>query len=602
MPANVSSSRLANLVARAICAGFANFHSAFHQISQRASDRFVRRDWHGLNADARQRLEVRDQVLRGLLQQLRGQLGDRLRSRTLWIGIKAVYSGLIQERDDWELAETFFNSVTRRIFTTVGLDTEIEFVHTDYATPPTPCRAPIYRDYQAETIAELVREVLTDHGELQLSAASIAQGAQQVAERIQAELPSLADTEPQVAAQFASAVFYRGEHAYLIGRATLGRLVVPLVLCLANDLQGTHVDAVLLEASDVSLLFSFTRSYFLVEVARPYDMVAFIQSLIPHKRVAEIYISLGYNKHGKTELYRHSLSHLATSQDKYRLADGQRGMVMVVFTMPSYPVVFKIIRDRFDFPKDCSRSSVIERYNLVFKHDRAGRLVDAQEYEYLVLDRKRFCQDLLEVLTRQASESVVVEKDRVVIKHCYAERRVTPLNIYLQQEDIEAQREAVVDYGRAIKDLALTNLFPGDLLPKNFGVTRTKRVVFYDYDEVCLLSECNFMKLPDTGNYDDDIAGEPWFGVGPNDIFPEEFMHFLGLPPDLKQLFIQQHGDLLSREYWNELKQRIVAGELFHVSPYAAERRLDRAPRSCALLPAPSDIRHSSLTSATAVR
>jgi isocitrate dehydrogenase kinase/phosphatase len=243
--------------------------------------------------------------------------------------------------------------------------------------------------------------------------------------------------------------------------------------------------------------------------------------------------------------------------------------------MPSFPVVFKIIKDRFDFPKECNRQQVIDRYRQVFKHDRAGRLVDAQEYEYLVLDRSRFDDQLLSELSRHAANTVSIEGDQVVIKHCYAERRVKPLDVFLREANEEVARAAVMDYGRAIKELALSGLFPGDLLLKNFGVTRNNRVVFYDYDEISLLSACNFRKLPDTGNYDDEIAGEPWFGVGSNDIFPEEFIHYLGLSPNLRKGFVEHHGDLLEAAFWSGLKNCLDAGELFHVPPYANCKRLD---------------------------
>ncbi len=588
-PAPVSTSRLANGAARMIRAGFARFHDTFRGITRHAGQRFVRRDRRGLQEDARKRMEVRDQVLRQLLGDIRSILDDRFQSRLMWVGIKAVYSGLIEHRDDWEFAETFFNSVTRRVFSTVGIDPEIEFVHTDYATPPTPSHEAVYRAYRGQSTDDLIRKVLADHPEVQLSPSSIQQDATRVAKRVALELESLAAGEEVIEAQFVKAVFYRGEQAYLMGRFFLESRVIPLVLCITNDERGPHVDAVLMTQDDVSLLFSFTRSYFLVEVRRPHDIVEFIHSLIPRKRVAEIYISLGYNKHGKTELYRDALRHLANSQDNYQLAEGNRGMVMVVFTMPSYPVVFKVIRDHFDFPKECSRQDVINRYHLIFNHDRAGRLVDAQEYEHLVLDRRRFEPELLEELLREAGETVSVDGDDVIIKHCYAERRVTPLNVYLQQAESQDALNAVIDYGQAIKDLALTNLFPGDLLPKNFGVTRSKRVVFYDYDEVCLLTECNFRKIPKTGNYDDEMAAEPWFGVGPNDIFPEEFIYFLGLTPPLKQAFLRRQGDLLRADYWNSLKQRITAGELFHVPPYAEEKRLGARSKRPPLSPWPVD-------------
>lgn len=577
MSHHVPISRLAREVALSICRAFDKFQEEFRAITRRAPRRFAERDWRGMQADGAQRLDVYEQRLGRTVTKIEHQLGDRLQSRLVWIGAKSAYSALIHQRDDWEIAETFFNSVTRRIFTTVGVDAEIEFVHTDYESPPTAARNPPFARYAAgPTLTDTMQPILGDYALLP-DDASRARAAAAAGTKLAAQLrkhEASADIE-RVDIQCVDmlrTVFYRGEYAFLVGRLRTAGELLPLVLCFRHAPAGIDLDAVLTAEDDVSLLFSFARNYFLVDVDRPYDLVRFIKSIIPRKPTAEIYISLGYNKHGKTELYRHALRHLASSTDKYQLAAGQRGMVMTVFTMPSYPVVFKIIRDQFDYPKDCTRQDVIDRYRLVFKHDRAGRLIDAQEYKYLVLDRDRFADDLVDELLQVASQTVILREEKVVIKHCYAERRVAPLNIYLQEADDDAARAAVIDYGQAIKDLARTNIFPGDLMLKNFGVTRQKRVVFYDYDEVCLLTDCNFRELPPGSDYDEEIAAEPWYAVARSDVFPEEFRYFLGLPPPLRSLFEEHHGELLTVDYWRDLKQRLAAGELFHVAPYYTAR------------------------------
>lgn len=572
------TSRLAKEVARAIDDAFATYRAEFRALTQRAGERFCRRDWRAMADDAKQRLLVRAETIKRLLGRIRSMLGERLEDQNVWVGAKAVYSGLIDQRDDWELAETFFNSVTRLIFTTVGVDAEIEFVHSDHASPPKPAAVEVFRRYEAATWPTLIENILRDHPALGLSEPALHVGAASVAARL---VPRLADQEPGAApaAEVVTAPFFRGERAYLIGRvptATEPSYWLPLVLCFYHDEGELAVDAVLLDESDVRLLFSYTRSYFHVDAERPHDLVQFLKTLMPHKSRAEIYISLGYHKHGKTELYRHALRHLATSSDCYQLAEGTRGMVMTVFTMPSYPVVFKIIKDACDDPKQCTRREVIERYRLVFEHDRAGRLIDAQEYEYLVLNRRRFADELLSELLDRAKRSVTVEGDGVIIKHCYAERRVTPLDLYVRQASPLAARAAVIDYGQAIKDLAITNLFPGDLLLKNFGVTRQNRVVFYDYDEVRLLTECRFLNIPETDDVALEMAEEPWFGVGREDVFPEEFIHFLGLSRELRTVFLEHHGELLTPEYWLHLQRRLKAGELFYVPPYAESKRLPR--------------------------
>ncbi len=464
----ISTSRLANQAARAMREAFDRFQAEFREITLRARQRFAERDWHGMQADSGQRLGVYASAVEDVVARVSEMLGHRVNSRLVWVSIKAVYSGLILDRDGWEIAETFFNSVTRRVFTTIGVDNEIEFVHTDYPSPPTPSKETGFRRFEGQSTADLIYNVLADFPDLCLAEATMRRDAKAVANRIHKRLSAggkhdagHAELNAEQNAEMIKSIFYRGEYAFLIGRLTVGPQTIPLVLCLRHTERGAYVDAVLTKEDDVSLLFSYTRSYFHVDVERPFDMVRFIKSIIPRKRSAEIYISLGFTRHGKTELYRNALRHLARTKDKYQLAPGQRGMVMVVFTMPSYPVVFKIIKDHFDYPKDCSRQDVIDQYHLVFAHDRAGRLMDAQEYKYLVLDRHLFADELVEELLRVAGQTVSVENDRVVIKHCYAERRVTPLNVYLQDASEKDARAAVIGYGDAIKDLALTNLFPG---------------------------------------------------------------------------------------------------------------------------------------------
>jgi isocitrate dehydrogenase kinase/phosphatase len=338
------------------------------------------------------------------------------------------------------------------------------------------------------------------------------------------------------------------------------------------------VDALLLDENDVSILFSFARSYFQVEVERPFDLVRFLKSILPRKRDAELYISTGYNKHGKTELYRDLLHHLAASDDKFEIARGDKGMVMAVFAMPAFDVVFKIIKDRFAYPKKTTRQDVLDKYRLVFRHDRAGRLVDAQEFEHLQFARNRFTEDLLRELQEVAANTVLIEGDNVIIKHCYVERAIIPLNIYLSEAGTKAAIAAALDYGQAIKDMAISNIFPGDMLLKNFGVTRHNRVIFYDYDELCLLESCNFRAIPQSAYYEDDLADEPWFAIQENDYFPEEFEHFMGLAGPIQSAFREQHANLFTVAYWHSVQARLTEGEVIDIFPYKADLRLKNLP------------------------
>ena len=382
------------------------------------------------------------------------------------------------------------------------------------------------------------------------------------------------NTSPIDAIDMIPAVFYRNQGAYLVGRIKSGDQVMPLTLALQHPAGGIVVDAVLLSADEVSIIFSFTRSYFHVEVQRPRDLVRFLKSFMPRKPIAELYIAIGYNKHGKTELYRDLMRHIEQSTDTFEIARGDRGMVMCVFTLPSFDVVFKVIRDRFAYPKTSSRRDVMERYQLVFKHDRAGRLADVQEFEHLAFARDRFSPDLLSELAGEAAETVAIGSRIVEIKHVYVERRMTPLNLYIREAKLSDACKAIVDYGQAVRDLAATNIFPGDMLLKNFGVTRHGRVVFYDYDELCLVTDCQFREMPTAADDSDEFGAEPWFYVGPTDIFPEEFINFMGLGGELRETFLKAHGEILTAQYWQGIQARHRAGELLDIIPYPCSQRL----------------------------
>jgi isocitrate dehydrogenase kinase/phosphatase len=574
MTQRLTDSRLAGIGAKTIYQAFGTYNEQLGNITSRAKKRFEEQDWLGLQADATKRLGLYNRMVDLLEAAVRDLLAERLHDKLIWAAMKAVYSGLIIDNDNWELAETFYNSVTRRIFTTVGVDPQIEFVATDFETPPTQARTSIYRTYRRpETTADLVQQIVADYG-FKAKFASLSHDAHLAAGQIEKKLQEIGALRTVDRAEMVKSGFFRGMGAYFVGRLFSGPHLIPFVLAFIHTPEGIVIDGVLLDEDSISILFSFARSYFHVDVSRPYDLVQFLHTIMPRKRTAELYISLGYNKHGKTELYRDLLHHLAYSEDQFEIARGQRGMVMIVFDMPTYDMVFKLIKDHFNYPKDATRKDVMAKYDLVHRHDRAGRLVDAQSFEYLQFERQRFTTDLLEELLEEASETVSADEEYVVIKHAYVERRVIPLDIYVEEASESAAISAVYDYGCAIKDLAKSNIFPGDMLLKNFGVTRHGRVVFYDYDELCFLLDCKFRRFPPTASYEDELASEPWFHVNEGDIFPEEFAHFLGLSGELRETFTKLHGDLFDAGFWRKTQERLKAGEGIHIFPYTRSQRL----------------------------
>ena len=501
-------------------------------------------------------------------------MGSRLHVRPVWRATKAVYSSLIARSLRWEIAESFFNSLTRRVFATEGVDPTIEFVDTDFDAPPATHDAELCYLYRGAPLLELLQQALSaeESGGFRIDLwRDLNAAAKAAAERIERALPS----HIPVRLEIFRGVFYRGRGAYLVGRIFADDIATPLGFCVRHpDENGLALDAVLIGESDLAILFSYTRAYFRVAVPSPYELVQWLRELMPLKRVADLYNAIGFNRHAKTEFYRDFVSHLQHSRDRFGAAEGARGMVMLVFTLPSYDVVFKLVRDKFDAPKDIDRADVLRRYRIVFEHDRAGRLVEAYEFEHLRIARDRFEPPLLAELMRAASRTVKIDGADVVIAHAYVERRVRPLNLLFAECDEEAAIAGACDWGQSIKDMARSNIFAGDLLTKNFGLTRRGRVVFYDYDELTLLTDCNFREMPQARSYDEEIAAEPWFSVRPNDIFPEEFPNFLSFPPAAREALFARHGDLFHPDFWRAVQEKLRAGELPEIPPYAPERRL----------------------------
>ena len=567
-----SDSRLANEGAHVIASAWSDLFDRFTIVTRRARHRFLASDWAAIAADHGERLDMYATFVARAEADIRSLLGDRLHDRDVWIGMRAVYSGLVHLRSDWEIAETFYNSITRRIFTTVGVDQRIEFVSSDYEVrSPGPVRS-LVSTYDVMDPGAALRRVLVDRG-LADAAGQLEMDTKLAGERLIERADQLGESEV-TAIEVLSMVFYRGSAAYLVGQMKAGRKTTPIALCLVQSPEGIRIDAVLTTENELSILFSFTRSYFHVAIEHPHDVVEYLQQLMPRKRRAELVISLGFSKHGKTELFRELRNHLDDSSDRFELAAGVPGLVMVVFTLPGFDVVFKVMRDRFGAPKQITRDRVKNRYRLVFRHDRAGRLVDAQEYEHLSFRADRFDPELLDHLVNECSRSVALDGDTVHIAHSYVERRVTPLDLYVERFADSVAEAAILDYGQAIKDLAASGIFPGDMLLKNFGVTRHGRVVFYDYDELTTLDECTFRTIPTSDDPYDDMAADPWFSVGPGDVFPEEFATFLGLSGHLRDAFHEHHADIFAASAWRGWQRSVSDGERLEVFPYKDEQRL----------------------------
>ncbi len=565
----------ADAVARSIRDAFEDYHARFAQISGRARRRFESRDWNAARNDAVERIALYDQCIDECMLRLRTLLLGQTHDRTLWAQVRDSFAAQLHGLIDQELYKTFYNTLTRRFFRTQGVDTRIEFVALDIE-PTDAITHPVARHNYAVSETRPVDAFMRVLGDYPFDVpyAHRTRCAAAIAVRLQDDLAHWGE-QPVRGIELLETVFYRERRAYLVGRVFGEHRFSPCVIALVNDADGLRSEAVLTRRNDVAQLFGISRSYFQADLPTVGDAVVFLRSLLPHKPIDELYTMLGRAKQGKTERFRTFFRHFQAQPNEQLVhADGTPGMVMAVFTLPSYPLVFKLIRDRFAYPKTMSREQVEDKYALVFNLDRVGRLLDAQPYRSLRFPRARFAPALLAELLQGCACSLREDGDDLIFELCYVQRRLRPLNLYLREQTAEAAREAALDYAQAIKDMARNNIFPGDMLLKNFGVSRQGRAVFYDYDELCLVTDCTFRDWPQPRNDEEAMSAEPWFHVAARDVFPERFALFMGLPAASLQAVKRAHGELFDPQWWRALQARLREDDYPDAPPYPESLRL----------------------------
>ena len=566
-------------LAATILYGFDEYRSRFKEITADASRRFRDAAWREAQQASADRINLYDEKVEETLARLQRTFDDEeLTHCECWREARGHYAELISQRLDYELAETYFNSLFCSIFHHRHIRNDWMFVYSSREAAAHHSGLTLTRRRCVEgDWARALRWALAE-APLETPFENLDRDVRLGADFLSHHLPAAILDAVDAEVELLKSVFYRNKGAYLVGRIRGGGEQVPLVLPILHGerqeaSEGLHLDTVIIEPEEVSIIFSFTRAYFQVEVQVPGEFVDFLQELMPDKPEGELYSAIGFYKHGKTEFFRGLNRQVAKREDKFIIPPGVRGMVMAGFVLPSYRTVFKIIKDRFDPSKEMSRDNVRDKYHLVKRHDRVGRMADTQEFSNFIARADHFAPECLEHLLEVAPSTVYLKDDKVIIKHCYTERMMTPLNLYLEQCD-EAEIQAVLkDYGNAIKQMAAANIFPGDMLLKNFGVTRHGRVIFYDYDEICYLTECNFRHIPEPMYPEQELSSEPWYSVGPNDIFPEEFGPFLFADIRLRKLFYELHPELFDADYWKGLQQAIRDGRVIDVYPYRNKQR-----------------------------
>lgn len=568
--------RIELLIAQTILQGFDAQYGRFLEVTSGAQQRFENANWPAVQAAMKQRIHLYDHHVGLVVAQLKCITGQHFYDAAFLIRIKECYSELLPDYPRAEIAESFFNSVYCRIFKHRDLTADKLFIFSEQPVrKPQNCSRPLSREYpvQGNLIAALSK--VLDDLPVRLPWEEANRDVDYIATALQQRFSAewLADADIEIATE----LFYRNKAAWIIGKIRAGSQVFPLLLPVHLSHQNQlFVDTCLTEGNDASIVFGFARSYFMVYAPQPGALVEWLREILPAKTTAELYSAIGCQKHAKTECYREHLRFMAQTDESFIIAPGVKGMVMLVFTLPGSDRVFKVIKDNFAPQKEVTEAQVMACYQLVKEHDRVGRMADTQEFEHFVLPKKNISTELMTELQREVPAKIEDLGDSIALRHLYIERRMTPLNLYLEQASDAQLHDVIEEYGNAIKQLAAANIFPGDMLFKNFGVTRHGRVVFYDYDEICYMTEVNFRDIPAARYPEDELASEPWYSIAPGDVFPEEFRHFLCSDKRLGQIFESLHDDLFSAGYWRGLQQRISEGHVEDVFAYRRSQRFSR--------------------------
>ena len=575
----------AHHIALALIQGFNKHYKLFRATSKNAKTRFEQADWLGVHKAVRERIRFYDDRVDECVERLHDEFDSQSLDDATWQQVKLLYIGLLLNHKQPELAESFFNSVTTKILHRDYFRNDFIFVRPTLSTENIEAEfAPTYRSYYAITdgLRGAIRKIVDDFN-WQRPFADLERDVNYVYHAVRQYLKGMPAREVNFQIQVLGSAFYRNKAAYIIGKAINGSAEYAFAIPVLHDGNGQlYLDTILLDAWRIGLLFSLSRAYFMVDMEVPSGFVQFLRSILPNKPRSELYIMLGLGKQGKTMFFRDFIYHLHHSEDKFIMAPGIRGLVMLVFTLPSYPYVFKIIKDVFGASKNMDRATVKRKFMMVKQVDRVGRMADTLEFSNAAFPLKRFDPEVMEELRTLAPSCFEIDGETLIIKHIYIERRMEPLNIHLDRmertNNIEGVEHAIKEYGSAIRELAQANIFPGDMLWKNFGVTRYGRVVFYDYDEIEYMTDCNFRKIPLAPDFETEMSGEVWYPVAKNDVFPEEFSTFLLASPVLRKTFHKYHRDLLSAKFWQDAQLKIREGHVEDFFPYPQEIRFINCP------------------------
>jgi isocitrate dehydrogenase kinase/phosphatase len=556
---------------------FTGYYTESRDIPDLAKQAFESRDHATSLALSKRRLALYSNGIEELGSRLREAFPRVAKDESIWREVEARYLPLIEDRYEADLAFAFLNSVKRRIHQGEWQPVEYAFRGTVGATANSSngiyCSFPGGGGISRDTVLEIL-----DIPALTRPYRNRLQDADQVAERLNRVLAARGGAGID-RIEMINAGFYRNRGGYIVGRVVLGdEGLFPFIIALLNDEDGVYVDAVLSSEADAHNIFSSTLANFHVTNNYYHELSEFLHSIMPKRPLGLHYSTIGFNHVGKVAVMNELRDELVNGNDVLETAVGFRGTVAIGFSSPHSAYNLKVIRDKptanYKWGKFEGIDSVMRKYGRVHEINRTGSMLDNIIYYNLKLDRSWFDPALLDELLVEASETVYLRGDAVILKYLIVQRRMTPLPVFLETASQAEAETAIINLGDCIKNNAAANIFNKDLDARNYGVSRFIKVYLFDYDALEPFTDVKIRS--NEGRIDGEEEPPDWFFEDGLVFLPEEIEAGLMIPNrQLRRLFREVHGDLLTTEYWQRIQDDLHAGKVPSVRIYPKSRELE---------------------------
>jgi isocitrate dehydrogenase kinase/phosphatase len=553
-----------------------DFYSQLCEYPHRAQRAFETMDPHASIRISQERLGLYSRYIAEHGPRILAAFPALAADTAVWEALDRLFTAMIVDRYDADIAFSFAHSIRRNIGRGLWRPVAYSF------PPPSKLRA-----YSMASVHRRLRVLDRIDAELLSTALRVPnfsvpfrdlQGdAEKIRERTEQLLHDASNGSRVLALDVVEAGFFRDRSAFIVGRWVLADdRIVPFVVALLNSPEGIYADAVLHRVSDIHDLFSSALANFHVTTRLYYQTCVFLFSLMPRRPFGNHYSTIGFNHVGKVAILN-EINEQFRRGHRFQRSPGAPGTVALGFTFNECTYHLKVIRDKptnsYKWGAYPGVAAVSDKYRVVHEINRAGSMLDNVMYFNLRLDRDMFDPELLDEICRQAAGSVQVDRDGVYLRSLIVQLKIVPLPVFLETADDNATRAVMVSLGHCIRNNAATNIFNKDLDSRNYGVGRYGRVFLFDYDAVEKLTDVKIRT--NTDREPGEEAVPEWFFEDGVIFLPEELEHGMQLKsPYARRCFREENSDLLSVEYWQDVRQKLKRGEVPGLQIYPDSAKL----------------------------